>query len=219
MQVEHERVTLAAAAYTPLVLHLYDSFVLRFYLPFIWRCPNRNVLALYARNVSGCHLDVGVGTGYYLDHTQFPEAHPAITLLDLNPDCLAAASRRVARYRPIVVRANVLEPLPAIGPFSSVAVCALLHCLPGSIPAKALIFDHLKCVMAPAARIFGATLVQGSVPRTFVAQHLMDFYNAKGVFQNAQDTVEDLESELSARFCNVNIKVHGSVALFEAQCA
>jgi SAM-dependent methyltransferase len=219
MQLDPERVAMGAAVYTPLMLRFYDVLVLACYLPFVWRCPNREVLALYARNVSACHLDVGVGTGYFLDRTPFPAAHPAVTLLDVNAACLAAASRRVARYEPRVVQANVLDPLPAIGPFSSVGLCALLHCVPGSIPAKALIFDHLKSVMAPAGRIFGATLVQGSVPRSFVAQRLMDYYNARGVFANEHDTVEDLESELAARFCKVNIRVRGSVALFEAQYA
>ncbi len=115
------------------------------------------------------HLDVGVGTGYLLDHAQFPVAHPEITLLDTNPACLNMASRRIARHAPRVVQANVLDPLPAIEPFSSVGLCHLLHCVPGDIPAKAVVFDNMKAVMSPGARIFGATIVQGSAPRSWAA--------------------------------------------------
>jgi hypothetical protein len=203
--------------YNPFVLRLYDAFVHGFSNRFIWRCETEELLALYQRNVSACHLDVGVGTGYFLDHTQFPAARPLITLLDANPACLAVASRRIARHAPHLVHADVLHPLPPIGPFSSVGLCYLLHCVPGSIPAKAIMFDHCKAVMAPAARIFGATIVQGSAPRSWAVQRLLDFYNAKGIFSNAYDTIEDLESELASRFCEVKVMMQGAVAVFEAR--
>jgi hypothetical protein len=217
MQFDPKRLASGHAVYTPLNLHLYDAFVLEFSNRFIWRCKSQELLALYQRNVSGCHLDVGVGTGYFLDRVQFPATHPAITLLDANAACLAMASLRIARHAPRLVEANVHDPLPAIGPFSSVGVCYLIHCVPGPIPAKAIIFDHLKAVMAPGARIFGATIVQGSAPRSWVAQRLLDLYNKIGVFSNASDTIEDLAAELGTRFCEVKLRLRGNVALFQAQ--
>jgi hypothetical protein len=202
---------------TRLSLRLYDPVVIGFSNRFIWRCRSRELLALYQRNLSACHLEVGVGTGYFLDRAQFPVAQPAITLLDINPLCLAMASRRIARHAPRVVEANVLDPLPAIGPFSSIGLCYLLHCLPGNMTAKAIVFDHLEAVMAPAARIFGATIVQGSAPRSWAAQRLLNCFNATGYVANAHDTAEDLKAELASRFCDVNARMQGSVALFEAQ--
>jgi hypothetical protein len=216
---DSEGVAAGYSVYTSLTLHLYDAYVIGFCNRFIWRCESGELLALYQRNVSACHLDVGVGTGYFLDRTQFPAVRPVITLLDANPACLATASRRIARHVPCLVAANVLDPLPPMGPFSSVGLCYLLHCVPGGIPAKAIMFDHFKAVMAPAARIFGATIVQGSAPRSWLAQRLLNFYNAKGFFSNAHDTVEDLEAELASRFCDVKVTMQGSVALFEAQRA
>jgi len=219
MQFDPKRLAAEYAVYTPLTLHLYDALVLGFCNRFVWRCKSRELLALYQRNVSGRHLDVGVGTGYFLDRVQFPVTHPAITLLDANAACLTFASRRIARHSPRLVEANVLDPLPAIGPFSSVGLCYLIHCLPGSIPTKAILFDHLKAVMTPAACIFGATIVQGTAPRSWAAQRLLDFYNAKSFFANARDTVDDLEAELASRFRNVKVRMQGNVALFKAQRA
>jgi hypothetical protein len=46
----------------------------------------------------------------------------------------------------------------------------------------------------------------------------MNFYNAKGIFSNAQDAVEDLEAELKSRFSEVDVRMRGQVALFEATC-
>lgn len=207
------------AIYTPLVLRFYDWVVLGLSNRLLWRCPTAKLRRLYDRNISLRHLDVGVGTGYFLDRATYPVAEPAITLLDLNPDCLHFAARRISRFAPRTVTADVLAPLPAVGRFDSVGLCYLLHCLPGAIPEKSVAFDHLRPLLAPAARVFGATIVQGGVARTKPAQALMDLYNRKGIFSNADDTVEDLEAALTQRFSQVRIEVRGSVALFEAICA
>ncbi len=38
----------------------------------------------------------------------------------------------------------------------------------------------------------------------------------KGIFSNAEDTLDDLEAALEARFSDVRLEVKGVVALFEA---
>lgn len=85
-----------AAVYSPLVLALYDWWVLGFSNRYAWACPTGKVLLPFFRqHLSARHLDVGVGTGYYLAHSRF---HPdqQLSLLDLNPNSLAAAAARVA---------------------------------------------------------------------------------------------------------------------------
>jgi hypothetical protein len=205
------------AVYSPMVLRTYDWFVLGFSNHALWRCPTAVLRALYDRNVSDRHLDVGVGTGYFLDQAKWPVARPAIALLDLNANCLAAASRRVARFSPQAVPANIMAPLPALEPFQSAGLCYLLHCLPGSIPEKCVVFDNLAPLLVPGARVFGATIVQGRAPRSWAAQALMNLYNKKGIFSNAADTVEDLDAALHKRFRDVHIRLVGAVALFEAR--
>jgi SAM-dependent methyltransferase len=211
-----EQVEAGQAAYSPVVLRLYDWMVHGMSNPLLWRCPTVELRRLYDRNVSACHLDIGVGTGYFLDKAKWPVPRPAITLIDLNPNSLAAASSRIRRFAPQTVRANALEPLPAVGAFTSAGLCYLLHCLPGAIPEKAVAFDHLRPLLAPAARVFGATILQGDAPRSRPAQALMNLYNRKGIFSNAKDTADDLEAALRARFSNVRIERRGVVALFEA---
>jgi hypothetical protein len=41
-------------------------------------------------------------------------------------------------------------------------------------------------------------------------------YNAMGIFDNEADSLDDLHSELSARFTDVRIETHGAAALFRA---
>ena len=212
-----DEVAAGQAVYSPLTLAAYDWFVLGFSNRVFWRCPTANLRALYDRNVSARHVDIGVGTGYFLDKASWPAAKPEITLVDLNPNSLAAAARRIGRFAPRTVRANALAPLPALGPFASAGLCYLLHCLPGAIAEKAVVFDHLRPTLATGARVFGATILQGDVPRSWAAQKLMNFYNRKGILSNAGDTRQALQAALAARFHDVKIEIKGAVALFEAR--
>lgn len=217
MQVE-ARVHAGQAAYTPLTLKAYDWFVLGFSNHLLWRCPTAKLRALYERNVSGRHLDIGVCTGYYLDKTRWPTSNPSITMIDLNSHSLEAAARRIGRFAPKTVVANVLEPSLSIEPgFESVGLCYLLHCLPGEISEKAAVFDHVLPVMSDNAAVFGATIVQGNAPRSRAAQSLMNFYNRKGIFTNQEDTLEGLQIELEKRFRDVKLAQHGAVVAFEAR--
>ena len=205
------------AVYSPLTLKAYDWFVHGLSNHLLWRCPTSKLRALYDRNVRARHLDIGVGTGYFVDKADWPVQEPDITLMDLNGACLEAASKRIARYKPKTVVANCLEPLPALTPFKSVGLSYLLHCVPGTIGDKAVMFDYLRPVLEPKARVFGATIVQGDAPRSPPAQALMNFYNKKGVFSNGEDTLEALQAELRARFNDVRVELIGAVALFEAE--
>lgn len=204
------------AVYTPLTLKLYDAWVLGVSNRWLWRCPTSRLRSLYDRNVSQHHLDIGVGTGYYLDHARWPVPDPRITLVDLNTNSLDVAARRIARFSPRTIRADVLQPLPSLGPFQSAGLCYLLHCLPGSLEQKAVVFDNIRPLLAKGARVFGATIVQGSAPLSLLAQRLMDVYNSKGIFSNRDDRAEDLERELEARFKDVLVCMVGTVAVFEA---
>ena len=184
----------------------------------VWRCPTRDILALYDTHVTDDHLDVGVGTGWYLDHCRFGSKTPHLGLMDLNPNSLAAASRRVARYQPHLYTADVLRPLQCdASPFRSIAMTYLLHCLPGTMTTKAAAFDNVSRLLHPDGVVFGATLLSRGVERSSVARALMGFYNRKGIFSNQEDTPDALRTALEQRFEDVKIHVAGCGALFTAR--
>jgi SAM-dependent methyltransferase len=207
------------AVYTDRSLKYYDLFVLSISNRWIWKCPSRHLEELYNECVAARHLDIGVGTGYFLDRCRFPET-PEITLLDLNEASLAAAAKRIEGYSPKTVTANVLEPLP-LGErtFDSVGLNYLLHCIPGDLKSKGCVFDHLLPHLNPGGIVFGSTLLSHGVKRGFLARKLMAFYNRKGIFHNQQDSLTDLEESLNERFDDVRIDVIGSAALFRASTA
>jgi hypothetical protein len=205
-----------AAIYTKAVLSVYDLYVLGFSNTFAWRCPSRLILEFYNEHISGKHLDVGVGTGYFLDKCKFPSPNPTIALADLNVNSLQATAKRLERYNPTIHQANVLEPL-RLSPagFDSIALNYLLHCLPGNILSKGAVFGHLKPLLSnKGGVIFGTTILGKGVKHNFLAQTLMRTYNSKGIFGNSGDNEADLESVLKDHFRDYSTHIVGCVAFF-----
>jgi len=218
MTITEKQVEAGQAVYSKSTLALYDWLVLRFSNRMIWACPWKRILALYDRHVTGNHLDVGVGTGYFLDRCRFPNDRPRLGLMDLNPACLDAAATRVARYRPEVYRANVLDPSGLEIPrFDSISMTYLLHCLPGTIKTKSAVFRHLKPLVNQGGVMFGATLLSEGVDRSWAAKRLMAFYNSKEIFTNDQDDLQGLRAMLSEHLTAVTVEVVGCAALFSGR--
>jgi SAM-dependent methyltransferase len=206
------------AAYTRPMLAVYDYVVLGFFCRFMWGCPSAHILRLYEDCVSANHLDAGVGTGYFLDHCHFPVPRPRLALVDLNPNSLHVAAKRLARYRPEIYRASVFEPLSIGGlGFDSIGASALLHCLPGTMRTKAVALDHLRAVLNPGGILFGVTLLHDGVERAWPARLAMRVFNALRVFSNTDDSLAGLREELATRFVDVSIRVVGCIALFSGK--
>jgi SAM-dependent methyltransferase len=203
------------AVYTPRTLRAYDTVVVKLSNSLVWRCPARRILAQYNRHVSSAHLDVGPGTGYYLDRCHFPAESPDITLLDANADVLRYAARRLARYHPKTEAANVLQPT-GLNPasFKSVALSYVLHCLPGDIDSKAVAFDNLIPLLQPGGVVFGTTILGEGVDHTRLGRALLRAYNRKGIFSNLHDNRHALQRALADRFSRHELNISGSVALF-----
>ena len=203
------------AVYSPFVLTLYDLGVLGLSCRWLWRCPASTLLAHYQQHISDNHLDVGVGSGYFLDKVRFPSSSPRVALMDLNPNSLDYCAQRISRYQPETLQRNVLEPIDYQGgKFDSLGMNLLLHCLPGTMGEKARAFDHLLPLLTPGARVFGATILQGDVPRNVAARGLMKVYNRQGIFSNQNDSLASLKQALESRLEQVEVQVEGCMALF-----
>ena len=206
------------ALYTRSFLRAYDTVVYDINSPLTWRCPKHRLIELYNRHVSGRHLDVGVATGVLLDECRFPTPAPDLTLMDLNPDALASASHRLRRYAPATHRADVLQPwgLPE-GLVDSIGMAYLLHCLPGRLVDKAVVFKHARQVLRPGGTLFGATIPGIGVRHNASARWQLKLANRLGIMSNRNDRLADLEAALAENFTDHEVTVAGSVALFWAR--
>jgi SAM-dependent methyltransferase len=207
------------AVYSPLVLAAYDALVLGFSNRYVWRCPSATMLARYDQLAGPQHLDVGVGTGWFLDHCRWRGHRPEITLLDLNENSLRTAAGRIRRYEPRTVHANVLEPGDLGGDeFDSIGLNYLLHCLPGALETKtsAVVFN-LAGRLKPGGVLFGSTILGRGVRHNALGRMLMRLYNRKGIFDNSGDDPGGLERGLAAQVGSVEVEIFGAVALFTAR--
>jgi ubiquinone/menaquinone biosynthesis C-methylase UbiE len=213
-----QRVKAGTALYSRFILALYDRSILGYQCRFYWKCPSHNLLDLYNRYVSVNHLDIGVGTGYFLDKCKFPTDNVRLALMDLNPNSLKVASKRLKRYKPEVYQRNVLEPFDINAPtFNSVGIMNLLHCLPGNIKTKSVVFEYAKAVMNPGAVLFGCTLLYQGVKQNTLANLALKYSNKKGFMDNTNDRLEDLRDSLRSSFSESSVKIIGCEALFWAQ--
>jgi SAM-dependent methyltransferase len=203
------------AGYNPFLLAIYDPFVLGFMARAVWRCPIPPVVERYRRLIGRRHLDVGPGTGYFLEKAA-PPAGTEITLLDPNPNVLARSSRRLAAMHPTTIEADVMKPLPVEGRFESAALSFVLHCLRGPQSNKAVAIRNIADVLAPDGVLFGGTVLGIAERHTPQARAVLRAFNWKGDFDNLGDTAEGLRQILEESFETVEVDVVGSTANFTA---
>jgi hypothetical protein len=204
-------------AYTRIGLELYDAVVMGVLGPRVWGCAAERLVAHYRTHLTANHADVGVGTGYCLDRC-LGFGRPRLALIDLQPNCLNHASRRLSRFQPRCYHRDVLQPIRGIeGPaFDSIALGGVLHCLSGGLAAKGAVFDNLAPLVADGTRIFGYTLISDGVQRRVRTRFVHGLLNRARVIDNASDRLADLEAALSTRFVDCRVDLVGCMALFAA---
>jgi SAM-dependent methyltransferase len=201
--------------YTPFFLKIYDPLILGFFTRVMWRCPTNRLVERYRRYVRSPHLDVGPGTGYFLERAGLPEGSP-VTILDPNVHVLQYTSRRLQRLDITAVEADVCKPLPLDGPFESAALNGVIHCLPGPLSRKAAAVANVAAVLAPTGVLFGASILGTSGRHTWLSRNALNANNRRGVFDNLGDTEEGLDQILKASFERVELETIGSMAVFAA---
>ena len=201
--------------YTRLLLNLYDPLVLGPIARFVWRCPTTGLVERYRRHIRGRHLDVGPGTGYFLERSGLP-AGSSVTILDPNRNVLRHCSRRLPQFDVTAAEADVLKPLPVAGPFDSAALHLVIHCLPGPLSRKAAAVANVAAVLAPTGVLFGASVLGTTGRHTWAARRMLGAFNRQGGFDNLADSEEGLREILSASFDHVELETIGSIAIFAA---
>ena len=208
-----------ASVYSPTILKLYDFAVLGLSNRFVWQCPTKTVLLpFYKEHLGLKHLDVGVGTGFYIARASLTRSHQ-VSLLDLNENSLQAAAAQVKQAKVRTFMRDVMQPSaePADTGYDSISLFYLLHCLPGTMDDKETAIANLKRYMSKGGVLHGATILGDEAAHNAIGRMLLRLYNDKGVFHNMADTFDDLQRMLRRQFQNVQIRRHNKVALFVAR--
>ncbi|KAL4960974.1 class I SAM-dependent methyltransferase [Aspergillus stella-maris] len=220
--------------YSPFFLWFYDFFVQILSNRLWWRCSTKFILLpFFIANTSARHMEIGVGTGYYLRAkvddeqrrtpvtartTNWPEK---LTLVDSSIHCLRKAASRIAHdisTEPECVMADILEPLSLQRDekFDSIALMYVLHCLPVPMATKGRVFENLRGLLADDGVLFGCTILGKGVRHNLLGRVLIWLYNYTGVFDNLGDGKEEILKLIRGNFEEVESEVVGAVLIFRA---
>ena len=196
---------------------LYDLGLYRFVSPFIWRCSTQQLLDNYVENISHNHLEIGVGSGYFLRRTLCADFLQRLVLLDLNRRCLKKSALRLREFAPIKRQHNILLPINADQEtHTSVGMNYVLHCIPGDFLANRRIFEHIHSTLEEGGVFFGATLLNHPIRAGLWSWLMMRVLNGVGIFHNSNHRLADLRAALEMTFQKVEITMVGSAAIFKA---
>jgi len=206
-----------ARIYSAFFLRCYDFLIYKVLAPYVWRCGGGHFADLYSLMMSPNHADIGVGTGYFLDCCGYLPGEVRIGLFDLQQNCLDYTAARIARFEPETYRCNALEPINvAAARFDSIALGGILHCIPGDMTQKGVVFDAIKPLMKPGAKVFGYTILNQGIHKTMLSRLVYFLLHQLKVINGDQDSAQQLKTELDKRYKVVEVRTVGCVALFAA---
>jgi ubiquinone/menaquinone biosynthesis C-methylase UbiE len=204
------------SGYNAAMLAVYDVWVLKFMTKAVWKVPVADGVDSYRQHMGHRHLDIGPGTGYFIEAAD-PPSDTEITLLDPNQTVLRHAAKRLERWHPVTVEADVMkQPLPVEGRFDSAALSFVLHCLREPEANKAVAVRNVADVLGPQGVLFGGTVLGLHSGHTKAARAFLRAANRQGGFDNVDDTAESVRRILEASFSTVEVDVVGSAAFFVA---
>jgi hypothetical protein len=204
------------ADYTPTLLRLYDPLILGPTSRYVRRCPADRLTERYRRHIGDRHLDVGPGTGYFLERSGLAPG-VSVTVVEPNTNVLRHTSERLSHLDVTAIEADVCKPLPVEGPLGSAALNLVIHCLPGPFERKAGAVANEAAVLAPDGVLFGSTIVGTTGSHNRVARTLLRDYDRRGVFGNLEDSEEAIGEMPASSFEDVEADTVGSVAIFPAR--
>ncbi|CAG7918034.1 unnamed protein product [Penicillium olsonii] len=201
--------------YNRVMLAVYDIWVLGVVNTYAWHCPTKTMqLPFFKKHLSSRHLDIGPGTGYYLANAGIP-ATTSVSVLDLNPNCLEDAKAALARPDLPTFLADVLEPLPLEEKYGSISTFYLIHCLPGPLERKMVLYKNLKYHLEQDGVVYGTTILGTGVFNWF-GKIIMHFLNKGRVFDNRGDGEVGIREALKKDYKVVKTEVVGNIMFFEA---
>jgi ubiquinone/menaquinone biosynthesis C-methylase UbiE len=208
-----------ASVYSPTVLKIYDVCVNGLSHRFVWQCPTKSVLLpFYKKHLGLKHLDVGVGTGFFISRAGLTSSHE-VGLLDLNENCLRAAAAQVKEAKVRTFRRDLMQPSsePADTGYDSISMFHVLHCLPGTMDDKETAIANLKRYLSKTGVLYGVTILGEEAGHNAIGRRLLKIYNDKGIMHNMGDTFDNLQRMFRRQFQIVQIRRHNKVALFVAR--
>lgn len=128
------------------------------------------------------------------------------------------SAKLLGRYNPEVYQKNALEPFDLRAPaFDSVGMLHLLHCLPGNMNTKGVVFQNVKSVLNTGGIVFGSTILGKGLKHNLLGSLALRVTNQQRIMSNLADDLDGLRENLRRHFPESDIQLVGSEALFWAR--
>ncbi|MGQ4006502.1 class I SAM-dependent methyltransferase [Francisellaceae bacterium CB300] len=198
--------------YSKTMLKFYNFYVLFFNNNYVWKCKTSNLLQNYEEHLSANHLDIGVGTGYYLDKVR--DKISKLTLVDLNDNCLDKVKGMFKNKSVETIKFDILGTLPKEyhKKFDSISFNYLIHCIPNTSANKSEAFENVARMLTNDGVAFGSTIINDY--KNTLATKTARKFNEKKIFDNTNDTYKTIEKCLESNFNKYSLSQIGSVCIF-----
>jgi ubiquinone/menaquinone biosynthesis C-methylase UbiE len=183
----------------------------------IWKCPTKIITENYKVNMTNNHLEIGVGTGYFLRKCKKINHDTTVTLMDLNKDTLIYCFKKLYKLTDKIImhQGDIFTNQYMENQYDSIAINYVLHCLPGNGTQKMKIFSYLEKYLKPGGVLFGSTIICDGLQNPS-AKALMKFYNDQGIFSNIEDTISVMKTILFMFFDKFQYQIVNNVFIFSA---
>lgn len=193
----------------------YDKFVNEINCEKVWKCSKKHIINNYNSNINYNHLEIGPGTGMFLKKENLNVNLNKLTLVDINNKILKHSTHNLhSEHSDInsLVYDLFSYEIPSNIEFNSVGINYVLHCVPGNLQTK---LDKLIGNLGNNKyNLFGASVICDPLHMNPIAEYELMFLNAFGIFNNNNDTYEELNEYLNNKNYNFSLKKKGYVAIF-----
>lgn len=192
-------------------LFAYDYLVNDLNCNLVWQCEKNNIVQNYVSNITGNHIEIGPGTGYFLQNEQFN----TLQLIDINNDILVNSGQNLKKNS-IEIQShchNIFSyTLTHLKPADSIGLSYVLHCVPGKIEDN--VKNLINNIHFDKYILFGASVIKDPEERNMFAEIELFWLNKLGIFNNHGDTYKGLQKYLQESGFEYNLRLEGYVAIF-----
>ena len=196
----------------------YDRLVNQINCEKVWKCSQKYIIDNYRKNINEKHLEIGPGTGYFLSKENLDIDLNKLTLIDINSPILDYSKNNLqSQYSNIDIICHDLFTckIPDSVDFNSVGINYVLHCVPGNLQTK---LDNLISNLGDNKyNLFGASVICDPLHMNVIAEYELIFLNAFGIFNNNDDTYQELNEYLNKKGLKFTLEKQGYVAIFNIE--
>jgi|GEM_PF-1219182 len=201
----------SSKVYFTFILYCYDFFVHVISAKFAWKVNAHRFHEHYQNHLNpNNHLDIGVGTGLFIIPHAKKGSH--IDIADINPNALNMVGRKLKKRHATVNSLSLnLYNMPTIDKkYQSIGLNYVLHCLSGN---KKNILENVITLLDEKGTLFGSTIINDN-SFSLLGTILMKVYNKQKIFDNINDTEENMRTIISSVIPNAQFKKEGKVLFF-----